>query len=168
MFSHIIYIPWTGGTPGKLIILDNEDCSLDFKNGVLVALAAAVFKAKMQRLDLRNSDSAAVAIVSLLLLSQVSSCKLLVGESMSLLNGNRFFGPNSMFSIELKAFFSTGAEVVLFPYCTSEAGTLLTASSSMKDSPGKFTDVCPSVENIIVFKVACYICYRFLCIQLRW
>ena len=132
-------------------MLDNDDCSLDFKNGVLVALAAAVFKAKMQRLDLRNSDSA--AIIVLLLLSQVSSCKLLVGESISLLNGNRFFGPNSMFSIELKAFFSSVAvEAVLFPYCTSEAGTLLTASSSMKDSPGKFTDVYPSAENIIVFK----------------
>ena len=77
---------------------------------------------------------------------------------MSLLNGNRFFGPNSMFSIELKAFFSTGAEVVLFPYCTSEAGTLLTASSSMKDSPGKFTDVYPSAENIIVFKRLLDVC----------
>ena len=112
-------------------------------------MAAAVFKAKMQRLDLRNSDSAAVAIVSLLLLSQVSSCKLLVGESISLLNGNRFFGPNSMFSIELKAFFSTAAEVVLFPYCTAEAGTLLTASSSMKDRPGKLTEACPSLDVVV-------------------
>ena len=45
--------PWTGGTPGREIMLDNDDeTSLDFKCGVLVALLlAAAFRAQTHKLD---------------------------------------------------------------------------------------------------------------------
>ena len=65
----------------------------------------------------------------------------MVGESTSLVN-NLFFGPHSMFSIELNAFFST------FVFCFSYAGT----STSMKDRPGKLTEEWPSADTVVLSK----------------